>query len=309
VVIAAWPDLTGLAECLEALAPQRDDATEVIVVTLLPLGRELIARFPWVCWSQAELDRLIPHLWGQGMAWARGDVVAITTSHFTPATDWLAAIRQAHAHLAAPALGGPIEAPAGDVVTWATYFLRYSPYLAYRKEQAVADVAGDNASYKRAVLEGCPNLLEDGFWELDVHRRLRAAGKKVVFVPDIHVTLCRSFGFGTFLRQRFRHGRQFGQARFAQRSTLIRVAAGLAAPLIPVIFLSKIVGRVLRSGQYFGPFVRSLPVLSCFLLAWSLGEALGYLAPSGSTQSGDGPARRLSGAQSPSNQPSGDLVA
>jgi hypothetical protein len=277
VVIAAWPDLVGLTECLESLGPQRDATTEVIVVRLVGQPHEQVERFPWVCWSEAAPDRLIPHLWGQGMAGARGGVVAITTSHFRPAADWIAAIRRAHARLAAPAIGGPIEAPTGGALIWATYFLRYSPYLGYRREQTVAEVAGDNASYKRSVLDGSPKLRQDGFWELDVHRRLRAAGEDIVFVPDIRVTLGTSIGFKRFLRQRFRHGQQFGHARFATRSPILRLAAGLASPLIPIVFLSKIVWRVGRSGRDFGPFIRSLPALLCLLLAWSLGEASGYL--------------------------------
>jgi hypothetical protein len=278
VVIAAWPTLVGLEDCLEALCGQSDSSTECIVVSTVSPPQQLMTRFPWVCWSQAASDSLIPHLWGSGMARSLGDIVAITTAHFTPAPDWIGAIRQAHARWQCWAVGGRIDPPHGaTAVSWAIYFLRYSAYLAYRKEQIVPDVAGDNASYKRIALKSLPNLLRDGFWELELHRRLSTEGRGPVFIPGIRVTQRQSFGFWCFLLQRFRHGRQFGQSRAKNWGVIVRLAAGLASPLIPLLFLSKIVLRVLRGGEYFGPFLRAFPALLCFLLAWAAGEACGYL--------------------------------
>jgi GT2 family glycosyltransferase len=278
IVIAAWPDLAGLADCLEALSRQRDAATECLVVATHPAPADLSARFPWIVWIRSEPDCLIPHLWGKGMTRARGDIIAITTAHFTPATDWIQRMRSAHARRPSWAIGGRIDPPRGrSPVSWAIYFLRYSTYLGYQQEQTVPDVAGDNASYKRLALVAFPSFLRDGFWEQELHRRLWLEGKGPVFDPAIRVTQCQAFRFWAFLRQRFRHGKQFGRTR-AQRWKAARcLAAGLASPLIPALLLGKIVFRVLRSGRSLGPFVAGLPALCCFVLAWSAGEACGYL--------------------------------
>jgi hypothetical protein len=277
IIVAAWPDLAGLEESLAALAPQRDSASEILVASPAAPDPELETRFPWVQWVETDADCLIPHLWARGMARAHGAILAITTSHFTAAPDWIPALREAHGRLEAPAIGGPMEPPrAGRAVDWATYFLRYSSFLAYTREQAVADIAGDNASYKRAALEAHADALRDGFWELDLHRHLRAEGKSIVFVPEIRLTQRRSFGFLCFLGQRFHHGQQFGRTRLQGRSLLARALAMAASPLIPLVFLGKIIGRVARSGRDWGPFLWALPVLISFLLAWSLGEAWGY---------------------------------
>lgn len=279
VVIASWPDLDGLPECLDALAPQQGEAAEVFVVSPACPTPELKERHPWVRWLAAPADRLIPHLWGQGMVQAVGDVMAITTAHFAPAADWLAALRQAHVRLDAPAIGGRIEPPRGGrLVDWATFFLRYSQYHGLDREQELGDLAGDNASYKRAALAAYPGELAEGFWELDLHRRLRAAGQRLMFVPAVRVTQRTSFGFRRFLAQRLHHGRQFGRSRFAGRSGLLRVATAAAAPLIPLVFLARITGRVARGRRDYGPFLAALPILVCFLIAWSLGEAWGYLS-------------------------------
>jgi hypothetical protein len=278
IVIAAWPTLAGLEDCLEALCGQRDSSTECIVVSSVFPSQELRERFPWVCWSQAASNSLIPHLWGSGMAKSRGEIIAITTAHFTPAPDWIVALRQAHARWECWAVGGRIDPPRrGGPVSWAIYFLRYSAYLAYRQEQLVPDVAGDNASYKRVAFKSFPNLLRDGFWELDLHRRLSAEGRAPVFVPGIRVTQRHSFGFWCFLSQRFRHGKQFGRSRGKRWVTVLRLGAAIAFPVIPALFLSKIVLRVVRSGQHIGRLLSALPALVCFLLAWAAGEACGYL--------------------------------
>ena len=48
IVIAVWPDATGLSNCLGALEAQRDEQTEVIAaLTINPLA-ELVTRFGWV---------------------------------------------------------------------------------------------------------------------------------------------------------------------------------------------------------------------------------------------------------------------
>jgi len=240
---------------------------------------ELRHQFAWVSWIVTRSQVLIPHLWGEGLRRAKGDVVAITTSHFLPASEWIASLRAAHARLPAAALGGPIDPPRGKhLVDWATYFLRYNAYLSYTREQAVHDLAGDNVSYKRAALEAYPGSLDNGFWELELHRVLLRTRQELVYVPEIRVRQQSSFGFRRFLSQRFQHGRQFGQSRFQGRPAFLRMAGVALAPLIPLVFLTKIVRNVVRSGRDKGPFVASSPVLVAFLLAWSLGEAWGYLS-------------------------------
>jgi hypothetical protein len=278
-VVAAWPDAVGLGDCLEALASQREGRTDVIVVCPVATA-DLQRRFPWASWVSAPKGGLIPHLWGLGIAAAGREVVALTTAHFTPAPDWVSVIRAAHLRLASPAVGGAIDPPrGGGLVDWATYFLRYSAYLGYRHEQVVADLAADNASYERAAILAHPELLTEGFWEQELHARLRREGHCLIFVPTMRVRFRSSFGFVPFLRQRLLHGRTFGRARLRRHRPAWRAAAILASPLIPAVLVAKVLLRVARSGRDFAPFLASLPILLAFALAWAVGEAWGYLAP------------------------------
>ena len=51
VVIAAWPDATGLSNCLGALEAQRDEQMQVIAVLTTQPPAELVRRFDWVQWA------------------------------------------------------------------------------------------------------------------------------------------------------------------------------------------------------------------------------------------------------------------
>lgn len=280
VLVAAWPDARGLRECLEALEPQRDPADEVVVVACFERPPEIELAAPWARWTRAAPGLLVPHLWGLGVGAARGDVIALTTAHFIPARDWIEVLRTSHVLRGEPAVGGPIEPPrGGPVVAWATFFVRYANYLGLETEQDVPDLAGDNASYKRAALAAHADFLRAGFWEHPLHRRFRAAGARLRFVPQMRVRLAESLGFLAFASQRFRHGRQFGSERVSGAGRALRLGRLLSSPLLPVILLARIVTRVARDGRLAGRFLWSLPVTLAFLSAWSLGEASGYIRP------------------------------
>jgi hypothetical protein len=278
VVIAAWPDVAGLSNCLESLAAQRDEQTQVIASPAIEPPANLVMRFDWVQWLDAATDALIPSLWSKGMAVARGEIVAITIGQLVPASDWLERIRQAHRRLDSPGIGGAIDPPrGGNVVDWATYFLRYSKYFKYEREQNVTDIAGDNASYKRAAIATHWESISEGFWEPEFHRLVLATGQKVTFDPAIRMTQNASFGIRRFCEQRFNHGRHFGRDRMDGKLWLFRLAGIIAVPLIPVILLAKISRDLVKKPAYLGPFLKSLPVLSLFIACWAFGEASGYM--------------------------------
>ncbi len=277
VVIGAWPDLNGLTECLDSLAEQRDATTEVLVVALTPFPTEIRTRYPFARWLSGSPDMLVPHLWSIGITSSRGKVVAITTARFVPAPDWLKNICAAHERLASPGIGGAIDPPRGyNANGWATYFLRYSNYLKYTREQIVDEIAGENASYKRDSLAAHGDAIADEFWEPEFHRRLHADGKTLSFVPAIRVRQGAAFGVSSFCRQRFQHGRHFGRMRLRGSHASVRIGRVIASPLIPAVLLAKILGRVVAGRRYFGQLLFSLPLLLIFIAAWTLGEVFGY---------------------------------
>jgi len=279
VVVAATGQGDTFDACLCSITSQQR-ASEVLVVSTNPPPADFDYRFEGCRWLECRTEALIPHLWQMGMDAACGDVVAITTSQFVPADDWIEQIVRAHQEHDTPAVGGRIDPPTNmNPVAWATYFLRYNTYLDWTTKRWVSDIAGDNASYKHDALLRHRAALPDGFWEPDFHRLLLAEGKRLFYTPDIRVRQMGSSGFWTFCKQRYRHARQFGQARLRGKSVGERVFRVVTSPLIPMVFLVKIARAVIGGGaRYWGPFVFSLPALSCFLLAWAAGECGGYLA-------------------------------
>lgn len=295
VVVAVWPDDTGIAACLDALAKQRDEHVQIIAVGMSPPSPEIVRQFVTMQWLTAASGALIPHLWSCGMAIATGEAIAITTAHFLPAPDWIAQIRAAFGRLDADGIGGPIDPPRGKgAAAWATYFLRYSVQFKHQREEYVDDVAGDNAAYRRAALARHANSMRDGFWEPEFHRRVIAGGGRLAFVPAMRLTLHSSFGVRRFCAQRFHHGQQFARDRVAGKSAVMRGARIVTAPLIPFVLLAKIVGRLRHRPAYVPAFLGALPVLALFACAWALGETFGYMSTAAKASVPDKTVRRAS---------------
>ena len=281
VVVAAWPDTVGVKECLDSLQAQADHQVQIYVVSPLSAPVDFARDYATVRWLIASPGALIPNLWSLGMAAATGGIVAITTAHFLPATDWIAQIRAAHHRHDSVGIGGPIDPPrGGSLGDWATYFLRYSTGFVYPREQSVHDLIGDNASYRRSALQAHHASIRIGFWEPEFHRLVLAEGKTLTFVPDIRITQKHSFGIARFCSQRLHHGRQFGRDRMRGKPVLFRVAGIVLAPLIPFVLLAKIGARLTHKPMYVLPFLASLPIFLLFVCAWALGEVWGYLSRS-----------------------------
>jgi glycosyltransferase involved in cell wall biosynthesis len=284
VIIASQNAQQSAGDCLRALEKQRSNGKiEIIVVDNSTDETAEIIRstFPSVKFVAADRAKLIPELWGIGIDESAGEYVALTTSHFVPSKNWIAEILKAHEQSFA-GIGGAIEnEKRAGLVSWAVYFCRYSPYMLPFGSMEVEDFAADNASYKRRDLERVKDAMRDGFWETFVHLEMLREGMKLLKSPEIVVYHQKSFTFSGFMRQRFWHGRQFGETRAAQFSATRQAAIILLSPMIPLIYLFRIARRVFAKKRNVGKLFLSLPVLILFLLSWSLGEFSGYLWSSG----------------------------
>lgn len=302
------PGRDSLETCLAALESQAGDDAEVLAIVSSRPGTGLGAlreRFPRVLWfevSDAEVSEaenrgsegtgasLVPHLWARGIGCARGDLVAVTTSRFVPGSDWLLRMAEAFERGAGQdqvaAVGGVILPPeSGGSADWAVFLLRYSATLGVREELRVDDVSADNACYRRDCFDYHPNCLEDGFWEPELHRELRAAGRELRLVPSLRVRFASSPPPLRFCIERFRHGRRYGTDRLAGRPALaaLATAAGVLVPFVLGL-------RIARRAALHHPWrlLQSSPYLIVFLLAWSLGEMSGYLGAALGTGSAGG---------------------
>jgi len=272
---------SSVRECLNALDSQRSGRDiEIIIVDNSTDGATEIIQTegsPDLILVKAAATALIPELWGIGVRKSAGAIIATTTSHFVPRPDWVEQILRAHKSSYA-GIGGAIENDdSAALVEWAVYFCRYSSLMPPFVEKEAADIAADNASYKRSALAPWLQSSADGFWEPIIHADFRKRGLALSLNPAIVVTHKKSFGLVDFIRQRFRHGRQFGGTRAAQLSQIQRPIYILLSPLIPLLFLARIGRQVLFKRKRIGKFLLSLPILSLFLISWAAGELCGYL--------------------------------
>jgi hypothetical protein len=151
------------------------------------------------------------------------------------------------------------------------YFARYSAYLPPIEPRMVDDVAGDNAAYRRAALDAVRDTWRAGFWEIDVHRALRARGQTLALVPDMTTRFTGGVSLRAMARQRWRHGRQYGATRRGSR--VFRI---MTSPAIPLVLALRIIRRVRTKRPDWMPQVwRSLPALLVLIGAWSAGEIVG----------------------------------
>ena len=280
VIVASHNAKETIAKCLAAIREQQEGQNvEILVVDNSTDGTTEILRqrFPNVNLIVERPSALIPELWATGIRQSVGQVVAITTAHCIPDEGWLAAILRAHESPVA-AVGGAIESdPEVGIVDWAIYFCRYSPYMLPFHEREAVDLAGDNASYKRVHLDNVELSWRNGFWEPAVHAELRNAGLQLLLTPAIVIRHKRSFSVWGFIVQRFHHGIQFGRERAARFKTPMRIVYFLLSPIIPVLYVARIARQVILKRGLWDKFLLAFPAMSVFLIAWTLGEAIGYL--------------------------------
>jgi glycosyltransferase involved in cell wall biosynthesis len=279
IVVASHDARATVADCLESIRRQAGGEAELLVVDNSTDGTAdvLRERFPEVSVMHLPPSALIPELWSAGIGASHGDAVAITTAHCVPNERWMAAMLDA---LAGPAagVGGAIDNdPDGSTVDWAVYFCRYAAYMPPVREGFVAEIAGDNAAYKRRAIDACAGAWRDGFWEAAVHAELRRAGERLWLSSAALVCHKRSFGFAGFLRQRFAHGMRYGRDRGRELGVAQRSLRALGSPLVPAVLLFRIVRQVRRKRRHGKELVRALPCLLAFLAAWASGELIGTL--------------------------------
>lgn len=259
---------------LETLEPQVDGA-EVLICEPKASAREVQQRFPFARFVE-RADALVPVLWAEGIAESTGRAVALTISPMRPAPDWVATIRAQLERV--DVVAGAIDPGRGlRLSDWAEYFVRYArDMLPFAGHESV-DLPGDNAAYRRDVLEHARHLYRDGFWEPDVHRFLHQRGAALWHAPELVVRLGRSAGARAFARQRLAHGRVYGAQRGNAMSATRNLAGVLGAPLVPPLQIARVIRETQRRRRLRGRLIAALPLIVVFDFAWAAGEALGHL--------------------------------
>jgi hypothetical protein len=270
----AAPAVTALEQSCAGLS------AELIVIRTGPEGSGELPRggFTEIRTKQCPRDALTPVMWGEGVRMARGRLVAFTTDQLRVSPGWARSLLVAASEGVA-GVAGPIDlGPKTGATTAAAYFLRFSAFARERwpKAAPARDIPGDNAAYLREAVMRHADLLHDGFWEVEFHRRFEREGLALRMTPDARATFVGPVSFGGMFRQRFRHGMEFGISR-VQRHGESRAKLLVSAPLVPFVLLARIGKRAAAVPRTRGRFLAALIPLGVLAGSWAAGEAAGAL--------------------------------
>jgi hypothetical protein len=273
VIGASVPD-AALPYCLSALEPQRARA-QVVVATAFTPDPALRQRFPWAEFYERP-GALVPELWRDGIERSRGRIVALTIAPMIPASDWVDAIIREHERH--DAVGGAID-PGRELrlVDWAEYFCRYARDMSPFEAGVRDDIAGDNASYKRALLVEERAHLDTGFWEPIIHPVLQRRGVGLWHTPAMAMRQGRSHGFRAFARQRTRHGRLYPRQRGGHFTKARHVIGVVASPAVPFLMTMRVLQKVFAKKRHRAHAIASLPIIFALNVVWAAAEARGHL--------------------------------
>ncbi|RTL34879.1 MAG: glycosyltransferase [Candidatus Melainabacteria bacterium] len=284
VVVASQNARASIAECLSVVVDQaRELNAEVLVADASTDGTDTIVReqFPQVTLLKGDATKdLIPQLWGLGMRNAGAPIVAITNAQCIPEPNWLASMQKVFDTTDVTGVGGPINPPInGSALDWAIYFSRFTAFMPPVQSGFIRELPGDNVAYTKSGLDAYWKDRENGFWETLFHHQLREHQQSLYMSPDVKVHLAHTVSGDDFWTVRMRHGRHYGSTR-PNTSVPARFVRILSAPILVPYLVGRMGMRVLtKRKDFFLPYLRALPWLVIFTIAWSIGEVQGYLSP------------------------------
>jgi hypothetical protein len=219
----------------------------------------------------AVADRCgVPQLRRDGVRAARAPWIVITEDHCLFPSGWLAGLLKG----AGDVRGGAVRNGRRSYGGWAQFFTRYAAFMPPVKDGPVQHLSGNNACYPRRLLDSA--AINEGFWEAELNRELAGRGARFFMCSALAIEQRQQRGWSEYVPLRFRHGRCYGARRGGSKPVAL-----LRAPLIPAILMWRILRAEMHKRYHLGWFAATLPLLVCYLLAWSLGEVIGTLAGPG----------------------------
>jgi GT2 family glycosyltransferase len=283
VIIASYNSGGLLVDCLISLENQRNNKVfEIIVVdsSTNGLAQWIRVRFPKVKFYQFPERKFCGDARNFGISIASGEIIAFIDADCRADENWVDRILKAH-QSPSLALGGAIaNGNPESLIGWAAYFCELSRWMPGFPPRNMLDITGGNSSYKRKAFEKYGLFIEGTYSsDTEFHWRLRREGHFLKFIPSILTFHHNIDRIEKFLRHEFEHGRFFARVRVKNQkfSKLRRWFYVTFSFLIPEWLFLKIGLRNFKNRIYFRHFLKTWPLLILGLIAWSLGECVGYL--------------------------------
>jgi glycosyltransferase involved in cell wall biosynthesis len=212
-----------------------------------------------------------------GVRHAQASVVVFAETHAYPEPEWAQLLITAHQDDWVAVGPTMVNGNPESIVSWASFLIAYSRWMAPITSGVIDDLPGHNSSYKRAMLldygAELDTLLET---ESILHCDLRAKGNQLYLESNVKTHHVNPTLPSSFLGELFYYGRLYAAARAKPWSWLRRLLYVLGVPLIPLIRLNYTLLQWQRVRQSCSiPLGVLLPIL-LGLIAASFGEMLGY---------------------------------
>jgi hypothetical protein len=294
VVLTIVDGGAALQVCLEALEAQENAPELEVIVPFddsVRLPGRLFHEHPTVCFldlGALRTKRPQDHPAGQhelfdrrrsaGLDAATGDIVAMLEDRGVPRLNWARQVVAAHDRRDA-VIGGAVENGVDSWLNWAVYFCDFGRYQLPFSAGAAPYVTDVNVSYKREVLESTRHLWQHRYHETTLHWALTRDGVSLFRTPDIIVDQMRAdLRLPSILRERFHWGRLFAYTRARETGALRRVLLALLTPGLPFLLWLRLLRLQIQRGRTLSTFLRTSTVVLLLLVAWSIGEAAGYVS-------------------------------
>jgi glycosyltransferase involved in cell wall biosynthesis len=223
----------------------------------------------------------VPQLRRIGVLASSAPFVILAEDHCTFPAGWgeglVRAIEERHVEVS----GGAVANGRRSLAGWAQYFSRYSAFLPPVKDGFATALPGNNACYRREVIESHRDLIGQGFWEAEFNDAIRRAGCRFWISGSATVVQRQHRGALSYAPLRFRHGRCYGARRVAEAETAERKRLLFRSPLIAPLLFYRALRNVLRKPGYAWRFLAVSPLVLIYVAAWAAGEITGYLAGGG----------------------------
>ena len=209
------------------------------------------------------------------------EFVFITEDHCLFPPGWIGALVHAAREHNAPVTGGGVANGRLTFAGWAQYFTRYASFAPPASSGWTHSLPGNNACYRRDVLDRYSHLLDEGFWEAEFNADLAAHEGRFWREGGFDVTQRQVRGALSYLGLRFQHGRCYGARRWSGSPEAERRRLLLRAPLIPAVLFARSARAMLPRTGLRWRFLASAPLVCLYQLSWSAGEWTGYLFGAG----------------------------
>ncbi len=253
--------------------------TVVVAATDRP-GASAEARRAWESEAGGRIEvivvpgRAAPRLRRQGLEAARGRVVAFTEDSCLARPGWADAWLAAFDDPALVAGSGTVDLDdRATTLDRAVVLCEYAPFLAGGAGRPLDRLAGNNFAVLREV---ALRLTGDEVHEVPLLAAIRREGGLARLVEGATVRHVRRFGTAEAFADRLRFGLEYGRLRTVGARPWARWAGLVAGPAIFASQAARLARTLAANPRHRRRSAPAVPLALALLLAWSLGEWLGW---------------------------------